>query len=304
MAPAGAFGRGQAALTAHSVAPPAPSPPRRNAFTVDLEDWYHGIPIPSAHKAVAERRLHVGTDRLLEVLEAAGVRATFFALGCIAREHPVLLRRIAAAGHRFGSHGESHDPVYELTPQRFREQTRTSIHDLEDCTGQRIVSYRAAYFSVTRRSLWALEILAEEGIRFDSSIFPVSNWRYGISDYPRAPHVVETPSGPLEEFPITTRRVLGRNLPASGGAYLRIYPYALSRANLRAAEREGLPLMFYLHPWELDPEHPRVRFRLKAMATHYGNLRAMQPRLERLLRDFRFTTMEEVLADAFPQLAA
>jgi polysaccharide deacetylase family protein (PEP-CTERM system associated) len=271
-----------------------------HAFTVDLEDWYHGIPIAAASKATAERRLHVGTEQLLELLDRHRARATFFCLAPTAREHPQLVRRLAEAGHDIGSHGESHDLVYEMTRERFRDETRRSIRALEDCCGRRVRSYRAAYFSITRRSLWALDVLAEAGIAFDSSIFPVRNWRYGIPDYPRRPVRVDTQHGPLLEFPLPTRRLLGRNLPATGGAYFRIYPYFVTRANLRALEREGIPAAFYLHPWELDSEHPRVAFHWKPRATHYINLRSTRPRLERLLADFRFATLSEVLLDAFP----
>jgi polysaccharide deacetylase family protein (PEP-CTERM system associated) len=276
----------------------------RHAFTVDLEDWYHGIPIAGDTKARAERRLHVGTDRLLELLARHDVRATFFVLGPIAAEHAPLVRRIADGGHDIGSHGTSHDLIYEMSPSRFRDETRSSIRALEDCVGKKVDSYRAAYFSITRRSLWALDVLADEGIRFDSSIFPVKNWRYGIPDYSRRPVVVETPSGPILELPLSTRRVLGRNVPSTGGAYFRIYPYALTRANMRAAEREQAPVVFYLHPWELDPAHPIVRFRLRAMATHYVNLRSTVPKLERMLSEFRFTTLAEVLTDAFPRFGS
>jgi len=269
-----------------------------HAFTVDLEDWYHGIPIDGARKATAERRLHVGTDRLLELLNRHRAKATFFCLSPTAREHPQIVRRLAEAGHDIGSHGESHDLVYEMTKERFRDETRRSIRELEDCCGRRVRSYRAAYFSITRRSLWALEVLADAGIGFDSSIFPVRNWRYGIPGYSRRPIRVDTAKGPLVEFPLPTRRVLGRNLPATGGAYFRIYPYFLTRANVRALEREGIPLVFYLHPWELDPDHPRVAFHWKARATHYVNLRSTRGRLERLLSEFRFTTLAEVLPDA------
>jgi polysaccharide deacetylase family protein (PEP-CTERM system associated) len=274
----------------------------RHAFTVDLEDWYHGIPIAHERKASAERRLHVGTDQLLELLARRGHKATFFALSLIAHEHPDILRRIADAGHDIGSHGLSHDLIYEMTPERFREETRSSVRDLEDCIGKPVKSYRAAYFSITRRSLWALDILVEEGIRFDSSIFPVRNWRYGIPDYSRKPVVVETRAGNLLEFPISTRRVLGRNLPLTGGAYFRIYPYALSRLNIQASEREGMPVVFYLHPWELDPKHPLVMFKRRAMVTHYANLRSTKSKLERLCDEFQFTTLGEVLKDAFPGL--
>lgn len=274
----------------------------RHAFTVDLEDWYHGIPIGAESKRAAERRLHVGTDKLLELLHRNNARATFFALSLIAHEHPALLRRIADAGHDVGSHGLSHDFIYDMSRDRFRDETRSSIRDLEDCIGRPVRSYRAAYFSITARSLWALDILAAEGVRFDSSIFPVKNWRYGIPDYPRRPVMVTTAHGPLLEFPISTRRVLGRNVPTTGGAYFRIYPYLLTRANMDAAEREGLPVVFYLHPWELDAGHPFVRFHPKAMLTHYARLRSTEPKLGRLLADYCFTTLGEVLTDAFPGL--
>lgn len=272
----------------------------KHAFTVDLEDWYHGIPIAASQKATAERRLHLGTDLLLERLARRGHRATFFALSLVAKEHPQILRKIVGAGHDVGSHGLSHDLIYEMSPERFRDETRRSIRDLEDCIGRKVQSYRAAYFSITKRSLWALDILVEEGIRFDSSIFPVKNWRYGIPEYTRRPTVVQTSAGPLLEFPISTRRIFGRNLPMTGGAYFRLYPYALTRANIRAAEREGMPIVFYLHPWELDPDHPFVTFKRKAMVTHYANLRSTRPKLERLCDEFEFTTLGEVLANAFP----
>lgn len=275
-----------------------------HAFTVDLEDWYHGIPVSGETKARAERRLHVGTERLLQALARRNVRGTFFMLSPIVREHPALARQIADAGHEIGSHGLSHDLVYEMGPHRFREETRSSIRDIEDCVGRPVTSYRAAYFSVTKKSLWALDVLAEEGIRFDSSIFPVANWRYGIPDYNRRPVIVETEHGPLAEFPISTRQFFGRNVPTTGGAYFRIYPYALTRANIRASEREGLPVVFYLHPWELDPDHPRVAFSRKAMLTHYVNLSSTVPKLDRLLDNHRFSTLGEVLKHAFPQLGS
>lgn len=266
-----------------------------HAFTVDLEDWYHGIPIAAETRATAERRLHVGTDALLDVLARKGARATFFVLTPTAREHPALMRRIVEAGHELGSHGTSHDLLYEIPPPRFREETRESIRTIEDITSRRVDSYRAAYFSVTARSLWALDILVEEGIRYDSSIFPVKNWRYGIPDYPRGPVRVDTPAGPLLEFPLSTRQLLGRTLPVTGGAYFRLYPYAVTRANIAASLREGRPTVFYLHPWELDPDHPLVRFRAKAMATHYARLGSTEPKLEKLLCDYRFGTLGEVL---------
>jgi polysaccharide deacetylase family protein (PEP-CTERM system associated) len=278
--------------------------PMLHAFTVDLEDWYHGIPVAPAWKATAEKRLHVGTDRLLELLERHNVKATFFVLSPTVREHKPLLTRIVQAGHDIGSHGLSHDLIYEMGPQRFTEETRASIGEIQDTLGCPVTCYRAAYFSITQASLWALETLVREGIQIDSSIFPIRNWRYGIPDYSRRPVVVETAAGKILEFPISTRRVLGRNLPETGGAYFRIYPYALTRANVRAAEAEGRPHMFYIHPWELDPDHPLVPFKPQAMATHYFNLRSTVPKLQRLLSDFQFSTMGDVLRNGFPELGS
>ena len=275
----------------------APRSPKRHAFTVDVEDWHDGIPIDGDRKAAAEPRLERGLDPLLEALERHGVRGTFFVLGPLAREHPAVIRRIAAAGHDLGCHGWSHDLLYTMTPERLREETIRARDAIEEISGKPVKAYRAAYFSITRRSLWALEVLAELGLRYDSSIFPVRNWRYGIPDFDPGPQRIDTPAGRILELPISVRRVLGRNVPLSGGAYFRIYPYRLSRANIRAAEREGRPVVFYLHPWELDPDHPRVRFDWRARLTHYVNLRSTGAKLERLLDEFAFAPLGDVLDD-------
>ncbi len=269
-----------------------------HAFTVDVEDWYQGIPIPETSRTRAERRLHVGLDRLLELLDAAQVRGTFFLLGPIALEHPQLVRRIHAGKHEIGCHGWSHDLLYTLTPERMRDETRRANDAISSITGAPVTAYRAAYFSVTRASFWALEVLAGLGFKYDSSIFPVRNWRYGIPDFDPRPQRIDTAAGPIFELPISIRRLFGRNVPITGGAYLRIYPYALSRANMRAAEAAGTPTVFYLHPWELDPDHPRVPFPWKPRLTHYVNLRSTEPKLRRLLQEFRFGPLGEVLEHA------
>jgi polysaccharide deacetylase family protein (PEP-CTERM system associated) len=271
----------------------------RHAFTVDVEEWYQGIPIPRTAWVSAERRLAQGLDALLEALEETHTRATFFVLGPVAKEYPQVVERIAKGGHEIGCHGWSHDLVYRMGPDRFRSETQRAMNCISDITGRPTTAYRAAYFSVTNASLWALEILASLGFRYDSSIFPVRNWRYGIPDFEARPRRLETPSGPIFEFPISVRRVLGRNLPASGGAYFRIFPYALTHANIAALERAGRPVVFYLHPWELDPAHPRVKFHWKARLTHYVNLRSTRPKLSALLRDFDFGPLGDVLENEF-----
>ncbi len=286
--------------SAPAIAPArATAAPVTHAFTVDVEDWFNGIPIGEETRRTAERRLAVGLDRLLELLGERRVRATFFVLGPIAREYPALIRQIADAGHEMGCHGWSHDLLYAMNRERLLDETRRATDAIADATGVRVAAYRAAYFSITRDSMWALEVLAKLGYRYDSSIFPVRNWRYGIADFGSHPRRIETAEGALFEFPISVRHLMGRDVPASGGAYFRIYPYSLTRANFRAAERSGKPVVFYLHPWELDPRHPRVRFHWKPWLTHYVNLGATDRRLKLLLRDFRFAPLGEVLEDEF-----
>lgn len=267
----------------------------RHAFTVDVEDWFHGIPIDGETRASAERRLDRGLGRLLELLADAGTHGTFFVLGPVAREHPHLVREIAAAGHEVGCHGWSHDLLYTMTPERMGEETARAVDAIQELSGRPVTAYRAAYFSITRKSFWALEQLAALGFRYDSSIFPVRNWRYGIDDFDPRPQRIETSAGMIYELPISIRRILGINFPASGGAYFRLYPYGVTRANFRAAERAGRPVVFYIHPWELDPHHPRVSFHWKPRLTHYVNLRTTEPKLKRLLQDFRFAPLGEVL---------
>lgn len=267
----------------------------RHAFSVDVEDWFDGIPVSRETKASAERRLDRGMGTLLDLLDEHETRATFFLLGPIASEHPELVRKIAGGGHEIGCHGWSHDLLYEMGPERFQEETRRAVDVIAGITGAPVRAYRAAYFSITGRSLWALEILAALDFRYDSSIFPVKNWRYGIADFDPRPQRMETPAGPICELPVSVRKVLGRNIAASGGAYFRIYPYAVTRANLRALEKQRRPANFYLHPWELDPDHPRVGFDWRAKCTHYVNLRTTEPKLRALLRDFEFGPLGEVL---------
>lgn len=266
-----------------------------NALTVDFEDWYQGLEIPPEGWSGLEDRIDRGARRLLDLMSAKGVRGTFFVLGAVAERHPQLVKEIAAAGHEVGTHGWSHRLVYQMTPDTFAEELRRSIALLEDLSGQRVVGHRAPFFSITRRSLWALDILVECGVLYDSSIFPVLNYRYGIEDAPRWPYPIRDGHPCLMEFPITTWRVLGRNLPIAGGAYFRIMPYAFTRAALRAVNRAGHPATFYIHPWELDPEHPRIPLPRRIAATHYANLRATEPRMRRLFADFAFAPMRDVL---------
>jgi polysaccharide deacetylase family protein (PEP-CTERM system associated) len=266
-----------------------------NALTIDFEDWYQGLEIPPDGWSQYEDRIERSGRRLLEVLADAGVRATFFVLGPIAEAHPGLVREIAAAGHEVGTHGYSHSLVYRLSQEQFREELRRSIGLLEGLTGRPVLGHRAPFFSITRESLWALDVLAECGLRYDSSIFPVVNYRYGIPDAPRWPHEVSRGERTLMEFPVSTYRMLGRNVPVAGGAYFRIFPYLVTRWAFRSINRQGKPAVFYLHPWEIDPEHPRIPLPRRIALTHYFNLGATERRLRRLLSDFSFAPMSEVL---------
>ena len=216
-----------------------------NALTVDLEDWYQGLEISREDWPGYESRVASSVRRLLTLFAERGVRATFFTLGDVAERHPELVREIDDAGHEIGTHGESHEFVYRLTPGRFRAEMVRAVGVLQELTGKRVFGHRAPFFSVTKDSLWALDVLAEVGFRYDSSIFPVRNYRYGIVDAPRWPYRVESAGGGrLLEFPISTWRVLGTNVPIAGGAYFRIYPYVFTRFALRSITRGGHPAVF------------------------------------------------------------
>jgi polysaccharide deacetylase family protein (PEP-CTERM system associated) len=273
----------------------ASSRPIVNALTIDFEDWYQGLEIPSSHWDGYEDRIEQAGRKLLNLLAEANARATFFVLGAVAERHPHLVREIASAGHEVGTHGYSHSLIYQLSPQRFREELRRSIGLLENLAGKPIWGHRAPFFSITRASWWALEILADCGIRYDSSVFPVVNYRYGIPEAPRWPHTLGQDGASLVEFPMSTWRLLGRNVPMAGGAYFRIYPYAFTRWAFEWINRQGKPAVFYLHPWEIDPEQPRIPLPRRIALTHYFNLGATERRLRRLLSDFRFAPMREIL---------
>ena len=266
-----------------------------NALTVDLEDWYQGLEYDRVRWPEFECRLWIGCERILALLECAGARATFFVLGQAAEQHPDVIREIARRGHEIGTHGDSHRFVYEQTPEEFRRELLHSLEVLERLSGSPVISHRAAFFSVTRRSLWALDVLAEAGVRYDSSIFPVRNYRYGIKDAPPTPwrHHGER-GGSLVELPVSTVAILGQRLPACGGAYFRIYPYWLTCWAMRRVNRSGWPAIFYVHPWELDPEHPKPPLPWRIRATHYYNLRRTEGRLRRLLAEFAFARLCDV----------
>ena len=266
-----------------------------NALTVDFEDWYHGIEIPPSQWGGFEDRIVRSGERVLEVFRRAKARATFFVLGCVAERHPELVKAIAADGHEIATHGWSHTLIYQQTPDVFRAELKRSVDLLRELTGAPVLGHRAPFFSITSRSLWALDILKEFGLRYDSSVFPVHNYRYGIPGSPRWPHALEGPGAGLLEFPMSTLQWFGRTVPVSGGAYFRIYPYAFTRWAYQSLNAQGRAFNFYIHPWELDPAHPRIPLPRRIAATHYFNLSATERRMSRLLEDFQFAPMGEVL---------
>lgn len=276
------------------------SDPLCNALTIDVEDYFQVAALAETIRYEdwprMEYRVERNTHRILELFERLGVSATFFVLGWVAERSPGLVRDIAKAGHEVASHGYSHQLVYQQTPAVFREETLKSKALLEDQIGGPVHGYRAASYSITAQSRWALDILCDAGFEWDSSIFPVHHDRYGMPGTPDTPYRLRAPNGGiLTEFPLSTCRLGGYRLPIAGGGYFRLFPYWFSRWGLGRINREGEPFIFYLHPWEVDPDQPRVRVSLKSRFRHYNNLSRCYGRLERLLGDFRFAPVGEVL---------
>lgn len=278
--------------------------PVRHYFTVDVEEHFQVSAferrVPRSSWGDHESRVAANVDRLLELLAARDTKGTFFILGMVAERTPAVVKAIASGGHEVASHGWDHRRVTDLTPPEFRESVRRTKSHLEDMTGAPVLGFRAPSYSIVTGREWALDILAEEGYRYDSSLFPVRRPGYGYAAGERDPHWLARPAGKLAELPPATWRVLGANLPAAGGAYFRIFPYRLVRAALRQCERRGVPGVFYLHPWEVDPEQPRLPVSLSARLRHYTGLHRTVPRLHRLLAEFRFTA----IAEGLQQLAA
>jgi polysaccharide deacetylase family protein (PEP-CTERM system associated) len=274
-----------------------------NAMSVDVEDYFHVTALapaaPRERWPHFESRVERNTDRLLAIFGERSVCATFFVLGWVAERHPALVRRIRAAGHEVASHGHGHQLVYDLSPREFAEDVRRSKAAIEDLTGEEVLGYRAPSYSITRRSFWALDVLLECGYRYDASIFPIRHDRYGVPDAPRHPHRLERRAGSLAEVPPATARVGPFTLPVGGGGYFRLLPYRWTRWGLSRVNRiERQPAVFYLHPWEIDPEQPRLRAGPLSRFRHYRNLDRTEGRLRRLLDEFRFGPIRDLLSSA------
>lgn len=269
-------------------------------MSIDVEDYFQVSNftsfIPMSQWESFALRVEKNTENLLEIFQRFQVKSTFFILGWVAERFPRLIQRMAQEGHEIASHGYQHELVYDIGPAKFREDLTKSKKILEDLSQKKILGYRAPSYSITKESLWALDILLEEGFRYDSSIFPVRHPRYGIPDARRDHHLFSRPQGQIEEFPPSTVKIGKYHLPIAGGGYFRLFPYAVTRWAVRKVNASGMPFIFYLHPWEIDPHQPRFREAsfLKRFR-HYNNLAKTEARLCRLLSDFSFVPLRELL---------
>lgn len=290
-------------MTAPAARPrPAPGERISNAMTCDVEDYFQVSAfapyIDRASWPTRECRVEANMERILALYERHGVRATFFTLGWIAERYPAMVRRIVEAGHELASHGYSHLRASDQSREEFDNDIRSSKALLEDIGGQAVVGYRAPSFSIGHANLWALDALHEAGYKYSSSIYPIAHDHYGMPDAPRFAFYPNGPDG-LLEVPITTVKMAGRNLPAGGGGYFRLLPYALSRWMMEKVNREdGESALFYFHPWEVDPGQPRPEgLGAKARFRHYINIDRMERRLELLARDFKWDRMDRIFLD-------
>ena len=271
-------------------------------FSVDVEDWFHILDLPSAppHSVWPTLPSVVETNfmRLLDMFDVANVRTTCFFLGWIGEHYPHLVIEANRRGHEIASHGYAHRLVYEMTEQEFRDDALLSRSILEDIVGREVIGYRSAGFSATEQTGWFFRSLVETGYRYDSSIFPARRQHGGVVGANRAPHVIETESGPVLEFPISVVDALGRAICFFGGGYLRLFPYQMIRRMSDRVVRDDRPVVFYVHPREIDPTHPRLAMPLHRRFKSYVNLKTTEGKVQRLLSDFSFVTLRDY-ADGF-----
>lgn len=273
-----------------------------NALTIDVEDYFQVSAlapyIPRDQWDSIPCRIEANVDRILALLERHDARATFFTLGWVAERHPQVVQRIVAGGHELASHGYAHLRATEQSPELFLADIRLAKAVLEDVSGMEVAGYRAPSFSIGEANPWALDCILEAGYRYSSSIYPVKHDHYGVPDAPRFPY--RSRDG-LMELPLTTVRWLDRNWPASGGGFFRLLPYGVSRRLIERVNRvDGRPAIFYFHPWEIDPEQPRVAgTNARTRFRHYVNLHRTEQRLDRLLQDFRWGRMDKVFDEVF-----
>ncbi|MBY0365099.1 MAG: DUF3473 domain-containing protein [Proteobacteria bacterium] len=285
---------------------PTKTPALRNAMSIDVEDYFQvsafAPHIRREDWSGLECRVERNIGRILELLADQQVKATFFTLGWIAERYPQVVRAIVAGGHELASHGYGHERASDLNPAAFLADIASAKKLLEDLGGVPVVGYRAPSFSIGKGNLWAFDVLLDAGYRYSSSVYPIAHDHYGMPDSPRFAYPVRDG---LLEIPVTTLRLGARNLPSSGGGYFRLLPYALSRWMMRRVnEVDGEPAVFYFHPWEIDPDQPRIAgIDAKTRFRHYVNISRTEGRIARLLQDFRWGRMDEIFLgrDASPR---
>jgi polysaccharide deacetylase family protein (PEP-CTERM system associated) len=269
-----------------------------NVISVDVEDYFH-VEAFASHIRYQEwdsyaPRVERNVMRILELFEKYDAKGTFFVLGWVAGKFPDIVRRISAAGHEIGCHSYAHRRLVGMTPEQFRKDLKLAVSILEDQAQRPIRCYRAPSFSIVRTTMWAFEVLAEEGFLLDSSVFPVSHDLYGVPDANRLSHWKYTPSGRIFEFPPSTLRYRNTNWAVAGGGWLRLFPYGVTHwAIHRINTAEKHPAVVYFHPWEIDPGQPRIQAGFRSTLRHHLNLSTMEQKIERLLQDFRFTTFSD-----------
>jgi polysaccharide deacetylase family protein (PEP-CTERM system associated) len=267
----------------------------KNAMTIDLEDWFcaYNLRIKTQDWDKQELRVVENTTRILDLFQKHATRATFFVLGWIAERVPDLVHEIEQRGHEIATHGYSHTVLTEMTPDAFEADLTHALDVTRECVHQEIIGFRAPSFTITAKTRWAIDILARHSIRYDSSVFPIGfHPDYGIADAPLSIH----PLGALTEVPMSVAEVFGRKIPCSGGGYFRVIPYRATRFLMQQCNRQGRPVIFYLHPWETDPGQPRVKLSWSKSFRHYINLDKTMQRLDQLLCDLQFAPIKDILS--------
>lgn len=267
-----------------------------NALGIDVEEWYHlcGIDMPTGLDDKYQSRVVANTERMLKTLEIMQTKATFFVLGVVAERFPDLIKKIDAAGHEIASHGYRHLEVFKHTPTSFKDDVHHSIEILKNITGKPVLGYRAPGFSIVKESLWAIDILLNEGIKYDCSIFPIRHPRYGIPAAPRIPYHLRPD---LIEFPPSTVRFFGENFPIAGGAYFRLLPYKFIKMAVESLNNRGIAVNSYLHVWETDVSQPKLKIPFNRKFTHYAGIKKTEANFESLLSDFQYAPISKVIAD-------
>jgi polysaccharide deacetylase family protein (PEP-CTERM system associated) len=280
----------------------------RNALSVDVEDWFHvgafENVISRENWRSLECRVERNTDVLLQMFDDAGIKATFFTLGWVAERYPALMRRVADAGHELANHGSEHDRVFTLSPEQFAADIDRARKAIEDASGSLVSGYRAPSFSIDQRTPWAHKVLAEQGYAYSSSVAPVKHDHYGWAEAPRFAFRPVADSD-LIEIPVTTAVFAGKRLAAGGGGFFRLLPYGFSSWAIRQVNGDDRrPAIIYFHPWEIDPGQPRVaNAPIKSKLRHYTKLKAMAPKLKRLMKDFRWDRLDAIVEDERERLA-